>query len=160
MVAFRAMASIAGKASETLRKWAGGAERHGGQRACQTSSECDQLRRLAREERKLQRAKEMLRTANCLFPRRSSTASGRGGAVVRKSMQRFWGEDVSGCLSCKLWRRLRWEWLYVARCTVLPLAKWNDLACAAQSVNCHSVESLPSVGYKWYGVGQNASRAV
>jgi hypothetical protein len=70
------------------------------------------------------------------------------------------GRECQWLLDLQVWHRLRCKWLYVARCTVLPLAEWGDLACAAQSVNCRSVESLPSVGYKWYGVGQNASRAV
>jgi transposase len=65
-----AIGSIAGKIGctpETLRKWVRQAERDAGKRAGLTTNERERLKALERENRKLQRANEILRKASAFF---------------------------------------------------------------------------------------------
>ena len=78
-----AMNSIAGKVgctAETLRKWVRQAERDQGIRDGMTSSECDRLKELERENRELKRANEILRKASAYF----AQAEGDGQALLRR----------------------------------------------------------------------------
>ena len=78
-----AMNSIAGKVgctAETLRKWVRRAERDQGIRDGMTSSECDRLKELERENRELKRANEILRKASAYF----AQAEGDGQALLRR----------------------------------------------------------------------------
>jgi transposase len=65
-----AIESIAGKigcTTESLRRWVQQAERDQGKRPGLSSSEREQLKQLQRENRKIKRANEILRTASAYF---------------------------------------------------------------------------------------------
>jgi len=67
---WQAITSIAGKfgmTPETLRKWVRQAERDSGVRSGLTTSERQRLKELERENRELQRANEILKSAAAFF---------------------------------------------------------------------------------------------
>jgi transposase len=68
---WEAIVSIAGKvgvSSESLRRWVRQAETDAGQRSGTTSGDAERIRVLARENRELRRANEILKAASVFMP--------------------------------------------------------------------------------------------
>ncbi len=84
---WEAIVSIAGKvgvSSETLRRWVHQAETDTGQRSGTTSGDADRIRLLARENRELRRANEILKAAS-VSSRGSSTLDCHARSVHRRA---------------------------------------------------------------------------
>jgi len=79
--AITSIASKMGCTPETLRKWVRQVERDTGKRAGLTTSECERLKDLERENREVKRANEILRKASAFSHRRSSTADPSDGRL-------------------------------------------------------------------------------
>ena len=65
--AISAIAPKLGRTNETLRRWVREAERDVGERPGPTRSDTERLQALARENRELKRANEILRKASAFF---------------------------------------------------------------------------------------------